>query len=39
MANLFTKLLTAGEGKQFREYDAVVGADQRVRAVHRAAHR
>ncbi len=25
MANLFTKLLTAGEGKQFREYDAIVG--------------
>ncbi|MGB4582411.1 MAG: preprotein translocase subunit SecA [Coriobacteriia bacterium] len=24
MANLFTKLLTAGEGKQFREYDAIV---------------
>ncbi|MDO8848167.1 MAG: preprotein translocase subunit SecA [Coriobacteriia bacterium] len=25
MANLFTKLLTAGEGKQFREYDVIVG--------------
>ncbi|MEL7667428.1 MAG: preprotein translocase subunit SecA [Actinomycetota bacterium] len=24
MANFFTKLLTAGEGKQFREYDAIV---------------
>jgi preprotein translocase subunit SecA len=24
MANFFTKLLTAGEGKQFREYDSVV---------------
>ncbi|MHB1136730.1 MAG: preprotein translocase subunit SecA [Coriobacteriia bacterium] len=24
MANFFTKLLTAGEGKQFREYDTVV---------------
>ena len=24
MANLFTKILTMGEGKQFREYEAVV---------------
>jgi len=24
MANLFTKILTMGEGKQFREYDAIV---------------